>query len=807
VHRQVNTKPLSVEFLALFGLVGMVVWFCDGMLFGGKVPFFRDLGTYSYPIKFSLAKSLQVGELPLWDRNMAGGFPLFAAFQPGVFYPPSVAFYLFPFFDAVRLTFFIHFLIAASGAYYLCRRWRYPVYLSVVGAILFAFGGTTISLSNLLNHFQTAVWLPWMILCWERLLEAPSWKNFVILILVLLSALLAGSPEIYFFSLGLLFIDGIRLCLRDRGISVTRIVLLLVSANLLVAALGMVQFLPTAELLLHSRRDQPIPFNEATHWSLNPISIAGLIFPDKEADGAVPFGVRLFFTGEVPFLLSHYLGVLSFLSLCAWVFYASWRERILAATLIAISLALALGKFTPIYGYLFETIAAFRIIRFPEKYFFLTYAFLLFGVLKGLAALHLLKDSRRNFPVIVLFGLLILWVTAYSLCRFYPELLSDLVVQLSGVQAATPGIATSTASVFYNLERQIAVTGALLLLYFCISKGLIRAALHHVFLILIVLLDLGVAHKPLQFLLEPDAVTKTDRILTNSDAGESRVFYYPTGRNLHPSSVVVAGWPSFQKTVELSFNNLLPNAGIFYGFDYFQEIDALTRQPYNDFLNFANLLPPEKRTKLFRALNIRYVVAFQPLDIPGMRLAHRFPEHFSWLYEIDRPVPRAYIVPEALYEARSEKTLRLLASAEFDSLRQVILNEQRASVTGRTTDGEATVIRYSNNTVLIKASLAGSGVLVLTDSYYPGWKVFVDGTEGKILQANHFFRGVELTAGNHRVEFVYDPVSFKFGFVISSLTAVLLFAVPLVAWILRRVALRRSRTALSQSTLSQRANP
>ena len=46
---------------------------------------------------------------------MAAGFPLMAAFQPGVFYPPSVLFYLFPFFDAVRLTFIAHFLIQPSG--------------------------------------------------------------------------------------------------------------------------------------------------------------------------------------------------------------------------------------------------------------------------------------------------------------------------------------------------------------------------------------------------------------------------------------------------------------------------------------------------------------------------------------------------------------------------------------------------------------------------------------------------------------------------------------------------------------------
>ena len=244
---------------------------------------------------------------------MAAGFPLVAAFQPAVFYAPSLLFYLFPFFDAVRLTFLAHFLIAASGAYYLCRLWKYPIHLCMIGAILFALGGTTVSLSNLLNHFQSAVWLPWMVLCWERFLNTSSWKTFVALVLVLVSALLAGSPEIYIFSLALLLLDGIRVSWDHPERSVARAILSLVAANLFVALLGMIQLLPTIELLLQSRRDGSISFQEASLWSLQPASLLGLFFPDKEVDISLPLGVRLFFARDIPFFLSHYLGVLSFL--------------------------------------------------------------------------------------------------------------------------------------------------------------------------------------------------------------------------------------------------------------------------------------------------------------------------------------------------------------------------------------------------------------------------------------------------------------------------------------------------------------
>jgi uncharacterized membrane protein YfhO len=54
-------------------------------------------------------------------------------------------------------------------------------------------------------------------------------------------------------------------------------------------------------------------------------------------------------------------------------------------------------------------------------------------------------------------------------------------------------------------------------------------------------------------------------------------------------------------------------------------------------------------------------------------------------------------------------------------------------------------------------------MLVLSDTYYPGWKVFVDGSPEKIYQANYTFRAVPLRAGTYQVKFVYDPMSFKLG--------------------------------------------
>lgn len=756
------------------------------MLLDDKVPFFRDLGTYSYPIKFSVAKSLRAGEIGLWDQHMAAGFPLFAALQPGVFYPPNLLLYFFSFFDAIRWTFLVHFFIAASGAYYLCRHWQYPHYLSLIGALLFAFGGTVVSLSNLLNHFQTAVWLPWIILCGERFIARASYATCIALILVLLSALLAGSPEFYLFELLLLALDGIRLSL---GISTKKFVFVCVGllvVNLAVIAIGMIQLLPTLELLLQSRRDRPIPLPEATYWSLDPISLLGLFLPDKEVDSSLSLGVRLFFAREIPFLLSHYLGILPFLGLLAWGYLSSWKERGALLSLIFISLILTLGKFSPVYGWLFEHIAIFQAVRFPEKFFFITYALLVFAALRGLAALEKAETSRPNFPLIILAVLFFALTGTYVFFRLYPDFLARFMSHVQSEAASATSAATSIAAFIFNLERQLGVTFALMLVYFFSRRHLLTKALQRSVLILIVLFDLGTVHKPLQFLLDTQIVTKSERILASANSENGRLFYYPNGRNLHPSSLTVSGQPSFPKAVALSFENLLPNAGVLYGFDYFQEIDALTRQPYNDFLDFVNLLPEKNRVLLFRALNIRYVIAFRPLDISGMRLIDRFPQHFSWLYEVQGTVPRVYIAGKTIYEPSDFKTLRLLASPDFDPHNEVLVSDGDIRQTDAKVRGEARITRSSSSRMVIAATLSAPGMLVLTDSFYPGWKVYVNDKEERIVRANYFFRGVTLSAGNHTVEFKYEPFWFSVGLAVSLLTMLFLGGITILIGFRRR---------------------
>jgi uncharacterized membrane protein YfhO len=48
-------------------------------------------------------------------------------------------------------------------------------------------------------------------------------------------------------------------------------------------------------------------------------------------------------------------------------------------------------------------------------------------------------------------------------------------------------------------------------------------------------------------------------------------------------------------------------------------------------------------------------------------------------------------------------------------------------------------------------------LLVEVDAFAPGWRVFVDGREGTVLQANIFGRAVVVPPGAHTVEWRFFP--------------------------------------------------
>lgn len=769
---------ITCDRLCLLLTAGLVGWFCQDLVLSGSVPFFRDLSTYFYPLRFILFENYRSGNLPLWDRQVAMGFPVLADFQSGAFYPPHLLFLVFPLFTAIRVIYIFHFVIAATGTYKLFRSWDYPCYSSILGSLLFALGGTVVSLSNLLNHFQAAVWLPWVILFWENAVRTVSWKNFLSFVLVMVVQFVAGSPELFAFSMALVLIDGLGIKASMPAVSYRKMIGIFICANLLVIAVCMVQVLPTVELFLESRRQQPIPVQEALYWSLNPWRLFNLIFLDKEVDSSASIGMRLFFARESTYFVSYYLGAVSVLGVCIWLCLDRLRHKLTLLWLVLASLLIALGSYTPIYPFLLSQMPILGSIRFPEKFFFFSYALFVYMAVKGLAKLLDCDKITFKRSVLAFSAICVAWVGVYLYFQSNLGMVGRLITVGSGVHPSSDLYGKMIAAVLANLERQIILCIALLLLFVLAKTEKIRRGIFVLLIVFVTVVDLSWAHRGFLFPLNPEFIYKSARILQKPDRDQNRLFYYPSGRNLHPNSFLVQAQPPFKEATALFVQNLLPNEGIFHGFEYFQEIDALARWPYTEFLSFANQLALAEQVRLLRTFNVGYLISFQPLSAEGITFVRHYPQYFSWLYKIDKPIPRTYIVNKSSVEQASQQILRRLLEPSFDPAQEVVLDQGTPIQGKHRLDATAKIVDYKDQRVIVETSLNDAGILVLADSYYPGWKAYIDGKEETIRRANLFFRAVPLSAGDHKVEFRYEPRSFTIGCGISISTV---FAIVMIS--------------------------
>jgi hypothetical protein len=140
------------------------------------------------------------------------------------------------------------------------------------------------------------------------------------------------------------------------------------------------------------------------------------------------------------------------------------------------------------------------------------------------------------------------------------------------------------------------------------------------------------------------------------------------------------------------------------------------------------------------------------------------------------PVPRARIVHRAIVAPDEEASYSATVDSRRDAVRTVVVETKDppwklAEPTAGAKEDASIVVDLPER-VEIDANLAAPGLLVLTDTWYPGWTADVDDVAQPILHADYGFRAVFLPPGTHRVVFRYAPESLRNGLWITLLAAV-----------------------------------
>ena len=128
------------------------------------------------------------------------------------------------------------------------------------------------------------------------------------------------------------------------------------------------------------------------------------------------------------------------------------------------------------------------------------------------------------------------------------------------------------------------------------------------------------------------------------------------------------------------------------------------------------------------------------------------------LLERTTAMPRATFVREVDVIARPEARLRELARDDRDVRRRVVLEDRdcKRPLTAVDATADVDITQHDDERVDLQVTCSHDGYVRLADPYDPGWRATVDGTEVKVLVADHYLRAVYVGPGEHEVVFTYD---------------------------------------------------
>lgn len=137
-----------------------------------------------------------------------------------------------------------------------------------------------------------------------------------------------------------------------------------------------------------------------------------------------------------------------------------------------------------------------------------------------------------------------------------------------------------------------------------------------------------------------------------------------------------------------------------------------------------------------------------------------------------------------LEQMSDQEVTDILNSLSIDFTNQAyVANSNSINVENGDNRWTTDVKEYGNNNIKYEVNTEKNSILVTSEIWYPGWNVYIDGVKQEVIQVNCCYRGCEVPAGTHIVEFIYQPLSLYLGILLSTLG--ILYWIILF-WIIKR---------------------
>lgn len=732
---------------AIFTLVTLA--FFSGHLFGGKF-LWEDFAEFTYPNQVFAARSFAAGILPFWNPYTFNGMPFLADLQIGFFYPGNLLMYLVSGgeLSSGLAQFFVvlHFPLAMVGAARLARGLGIGTWGALFAGIAYGLSGVLVAHMIHPNMLFHLAWFPLIVHLFRRGVDEASWLHALLAGLALGVAMLSGHPQSALYIVFFLFVLTIILLVRRmRDVDVPSRAGLVMSAlcALVPIALGAgifaIQLLPAQELAGLSER-ATMSYEKSLEGAMTLGQLLTLVVPKVfGVAGANP-------QPDVPFWLRPEI-------------YYFWETAIYVGvvTLLLATLGLASRSLRTL-GWFFGAMALVGVL------YGLGDSFLVHPILARLPLFGTFRSPARLAMYLSLGAAILAGAGLDRLVRGGAEgglariaLISGSVIAGIGLLTAI-GIIPSTLGAPDTVAGAVKGTGAVALLIggaaaaiaWMRLNGRMAGTIAAGLLVLLGAIDLFVFGMG-----QNTADTDPQQTYAANDA-QFAVF------KAHPPDSLFR-LRMREGPAMLMQRNQGPYSGI------------MLFEGYNPLLLARRVPPAYDPDKAFDFMNIRYTAK---IDSQAQQVT-----------VVDRP--SAYPHARMLYDVRvgsTDQVLAMLKDASIDFGRTVLLEKDPGIQADGSGSGTARFTRYDASELELAVRTDKPGILVLSEVWYPAWKVEVDGRPAELLQADYSLRGVALAAGDHTVVMRYESDAFTTGRIVTIISLIAGLAGIALAWMRRRSA-------------------
>lgn len=776
-----------------------LLYFKD-VLKGGVLFTERDLSIFFIPPRKLWTDMVKMGTLPLWNPYFSCGQPFLASLQPGVLYPLNLLLLFFPFDYAFNIIIILHFFMAGCFSYLLLKTLKVSDTGAFIGGTIFMLSGYLLSVHNLLIHLLSVVWLPLVLLSYHKYLNYRKTRYLIYASIFLVMMFLGGAIEILYGTFILLFI---LICFPDPfGTGVTPPPLKKRCMDfffivILFILLSAVQLLPFLEMAFHSIRAGGLSYKEAVTWSLDLKDLIQFFLPDLYG---YTHSTQKYWQNQ-SWLKTIYLGIIPFV---LFLFFLTDKKRkaLPLILIMELSLLLAFGGNTPLYRYLFLSMPFLNSIRYPVKFLFIFIFFLSIGAGLGYDSLTQQIMDRKRTAQVIIRGILIgsvCTVCAWSLINLYQGTVQAF---MEAKRIAPPDYNFSIINI-HNVKR---------FLLFCSLLGPVMAfgwryvkkkRAFSLAVVSLLIIDLFFAnqgyyqkynteeyHKPsetIQFIKKEDSLSRSKIEPSPFLSPLPRVATAPKTKR---ESIKYS--KAFSDPIKVDKEKIIPGFNLLHNIYNINSAEVIRLGNYEKVISLIMSSPKPESTNLLSLLNVKYLISKQEMDSEEMKLLEivgdkEDPEGSLRIYKNLRCLPRAFLVEGFQVLHSEDEYKKILSSKGFDPDQIVLLDKapfrDEPAYNKTNTDeadmeslyqmfGEEHVIisDYQPNRIKLSAFSKRQKILFLSETYYPGWNVYIDGVREEILRADFAFRAVALSPGYHKVEFVYRPLSVIMGLFMTFFT-------------------------------------